>query len=80
MTAGRRYLTVLEAAPILGVAPSTLVTWAKKGYVPGRKTPGGHWRFFGPDLELALSAVNSNRNGPASQRKNSGPHSEGDAA
>jgi excisionase family DNA binding protein len=40
-----------EAAEILGVHPTTVRTWADKGELPSRRTPGGHRRFRRSDLE-----------------------------
>jgi excisionase family DNA binding protein len=51
------YVTLRGAARILGVSTRTLARWARNGRVPGLKTPGGRWRFFAPDLALALEAV-----------------------
>ena len=48
----------------------------KKGYIPARKTPGGHWRFYEPDLILALSVHVPNDGGPAPQRRMAGPHTD----
>ncbi len=49
-----RFLTLLQAAALLGVAADTLARWARDGHVPAYKTPGGRWRFVEEDLILAL--------------------------
>jgi excisionase family DNA binding protein len=45
------WLTISEAADLLGVHPSTLRRWADDGDVPTMITPGGHRRFARADLE-----------------------------
>lgn len=45
------WLTISEAAELLGVHPSTLRRWADDGDVPTMITPGGHRRFSRADLE-----------------------------
>jgi len=49
-----RYLTLGQAARVLGVTRETLARWARVGHVPALKTPGGRWRFVEEDLILAL--------------------------
>ena len=66
---GRRdpdWLTLGQAAHFLGVAQSTLRTWADASRVPAFYTPGGHRRFRRADLESFLA-----RSGPG--RADSGP-------
>lgn len=55
--AQNRYLTLTEAAEYLRVSPRTLARWARRRKVPATRTPGGHWRFYPPDLTLALTPV-----------------------
>jgi excisionase family DNA binding protein len=51
----RRYLTTAEAARELGIAVSTLQSWAQRGVVkPAWRTPGGHARWDLADLERQL--------------------------
>jgi excisionase family DNA binding protein len=57
MAATGQYLTLLEAAAFLRVSPRTLSKWAHAGHVPGRKDPGGRWRFYKPDLVFVLGPV-----------------------
>lgn len=50
----KRWLTVREAAKLLGVHPATLRQWADAGIVPSFRTPGGHRRFARQDIEAFL--------------------------
>jgi len=53
------FLTPYEASQIIGVAPSQLARWERRGMLPAVRTPGGHRRFRPADVE-AFAAV---RNG-----------------
>lgn len=44
------WIGLSEAAGLLGVHPTTVRTWADKGEIPSRRTPGGHRRFRRRDL------------------------------
>ncbi len=44
------WVSLREAADILGVHPATVRNWADKGELPSRRTPGGHRRFRRSDL------------------------------
>src|SRR5690554_3686476 len=44
------WLTLTQAAELLGVHPSTLRRWANAGKVPVHLTPGGHRRFRRKEL------------------------------
>ena len=44
------WVSLREAADILGVHPATVRNWADKGDLPARRTPGGHRRFRRGDL------------------------------
>jgi excisionase family DNA binding protein len=46
------WLSLHEAAEILGVHPGTVRNWADQGYLPVRRTKGGHRRFRRADIEL----------------------------
>ncbi|MFC1959688.1 helix-turn-helix domain-containing protein [Chloroflexota bacterium] len=46
------WVSLSEAAQILGVHPATVRNWADRGDLPMRRTPGGHRRFKRSDLEL----------------------------
>jgi excisionase family DNA binding protein len=45
------WVSLREAADILGVHPATVRNWADRGDLPARRTPGGHRRFRRVDLE-----------------------------
>lgn len=51
-----QWLSLSQAAALLGVHPGTLRTWADRGEVPAHRTPGGHRRFRRADLEARLAA------------------------
>jgi excisionase family DNA binding protein len=48
------WLTLSQAAEILGVHPSTVRVWADQGYLPTQRTQGGHRRFRRSDLEIRM--------------------------
>ena len=52
------WVSLGEAAEIIGVHPATIRNWAERGELPFRRTPGGHRRFRRSDLQNWL---NSNR-------------------
>ncbi len=60
-----RWLTLGQAAKLLGVAQSTVRAWSDAGRLPVFYTPGGHRRFKEADLESFLS-----RNGAGSRPRN----------
>src|SRR5712692_1707577 len=45
------WLSLSDAAAILGVHPSTLRSWSDRGDIPCHRTPGMHRRFRRPDIE-----------------------------
>jgi excisionase family DNA binding protein len=45
------WLSLTEAAELLGVHPTTLRMWADKGDLPTHRTPGKHRRFRRADIE-----------------------------
>jgi excisionase family DNA binding protein len=49
------WLSLHEAARLLGVHPATLRAWSDKGRIAARRTPGGHRRFKRADLEAWAS-------------------------
>lgn len=53
------WVSLREAADILGVHPATIRNWADKGDLPMRRTPGGHRRFRREDLEAWLETRQS---------------------
>ena len=44
------WVSLRQAADLLGVHPATVRAWADKGELPSRRTPGGHRRFRRSDL------------------------------
>lgn len=50
-----RWLTLSQAAQLLGVHPTTLRRWADSGSIPVKVTPGGHRRFLQAELEATLA-------------------------
>lgn len=48
------WLTLSQAAEILGVHPSTVRVWSDQGYLPAQRTQGGHRRFRRSDLEVRM--------------------------
>jgi excisionase family DNA binding protein len=57
------WLTLGAAARYLGVAESTLRTWADKGHVRSIRTPGHHRRFRRRDLDVFLHRSGRRRGG-----------------
>lgn len=53
------WVSLSEAAKILGVHPATVRNWADQGHLPSQRTPGGHRRFRVADLESWASAQRS---------------------
>lgn len=49
------WVSLGEAAQIIGVHPATIRNWAERGELPFRRTPGGHRRFRRADLEQWLA-------------------------
>lgn len=45
------WVSLSEAADLLGVHPATVRNWSDRGDLPTRRTPGGHRRFRRADLE-----------------------------
>ena len=55
-TEGDEWLSLRDAAQMMGVHPATLRTWADRGQVPSRRTAGGHRRFGRNALHAWLEA------------------------
>ncbi len=51
MSQDTEWVSLGEAASILGVHPSTVRHWADSGDLPSQRTPGGHRRFRRRDLQ-----------------------------
>jgi excisionase family DNA binding protein len=48
------WLSLHEAAEMIGVHPSTVRSWADQGMIPVHRTQGGHRRFRRDDIQLWL--------------------------
>lgn len=46
------WISLKEAAAIVGVHPSTIRLWTNKGILPAHRTQGGHRRYKRMDMEL----------------------------
>src|SRR5258708_21408968 len=53
------WLSLSEAAELLGVHPSTVRSWADKGGRPVHRTPGGHRRYKRSEVELWAQTARS---------------------
>lgn len=51
-----QWLTLSQAARILGVHPTTLRRWTNEGVIRCLRTPGGHRRFLQRDIDAFLQA------------------------
>lgn len=56
-----KWLSLSEAADVLGVHPSTVRNWADQGKLPVHRTQGGHRRFLHSELELWNQSQKANR-------------------
>ena len=63
----REWLTLTQAAKILGVHPSTVRAWSDKGQIPVHRTEGHHRRYLRSEIELWQRA---SRQAPASDSEN----------
>jgi excisionase family DNA binding protein len=54
-----RFLTTGEAARICSVTRDTIFKWIRSGYLPARRTAGGHHRIDRKDLEKVLKSSSS---------------------
>jgi len=45
------WLSLQQAAKVLGIHPATLRAWADRGRIASQRTPGGHRRFSREDLQ-----------------------------
>ena len=46
------FISLKDAASIIGVHPSTVRLWTDKGIIPAHRTAGGHRRYKRADVEL----------------------------
>jgi len=56
MAQSSEWVSLGQAAQIIGVHPATIRNWAEHGELPFRRTPGGHRRFRRADLEQWLAS------------------------
>ena len=60
MTRVNEYVTIADAARIVGVSQNTLRQWAESGKVPVRRNPANGYRLFRKqDLEAFLNSLES---------------------
>src|SRR5436305_10526044 len=52
--AGEEWLSLREAANLLGMHPASVRLWADRNEIPSRRTSGGHRRFRRTDVEARL--------------------------
>jgi excisionase family DNA binding protein len=54
----RDYLTIAQAAAVLGVTANTLRAWGAAGKIPSRRNPANGYRLFRrADLDAFLAAL-----------------------
>jgi excisionase family DNA binding protein len=63
---GEEWLSLREAAELLGMHPATVRLWADRNEIPSRRTSGGHRRFRRVDIEARLRQEAEPRPDPAS--------------
>ena len=63
---GEEWLSLREAAELLGMHPATVRLWADRNELPSRRTSGGHRRFRRADIEARLRQEAEPRTDPAS--------------
>ena len=64
---GEEWISLSEAADLLGIHPATVRLWADRNELPSRRTSGGHRRFRRADIEARLHQDNEPKNDPAAQ-------------
>jgi len=50
------WLSLQQAAKVLGIHPTTLRAWSDRGRITSQRTPGGHRRFSRTDLQTWLES------------------------
>lgn len=65
-TSGGEWLSLHEAAELLGIHPATVRLWADRDELPSRRTNGGHRRFRRVDIEARLQQT-ERKSHPAAQ-------------
>lgn len=61
------WLSLREAAEMLGMHPATVRLWADRNELPTRRTSGGHRRFRRADIEAHLRQETRRKPSPAAQ-------------
>ena len=61
------WLSLREAADMLGMHPATVRLWADRNELPSRRTSGGHRRFRRSDIEARLRQEAEPKPNPAAQ-------------
>jgi len=61
------WLSLREAAELLGMHPATVRLWADRNELPSRRTNGGHRRFRRSDIEARLRLEADRKPRPAAQ-------------
>jgi excisionase family DNA binding protein len=61
------WLSLREAAEMLGMHPATVRLWADRNELPSRRTSGGHRRFRRSDIEARLHQETERKPNPAAQ-------------
>ncbi len=64
---GEEWLSLREAAELLGMHPATVRLWADRNELPSRRTSGGHRRFRRADVEARLRQETEPKPNPAAQ-------------
>jgi excisionase family DNA binding protein len=62
-----QWLSLREAAELLGMHPATVRLWADRNELPSRRTNGGHRRFRRSDIEAHLRQDAERKPHPAAQ-------------
>ncbi len=65
--AGEEWLSLRQAAEMLGMHPATVRVWADRNELPSRRTSGGHRRFRRSDIEARLRQEMEQKPNPAAQ-------------
>jgi excisionase family DNA binding protein len=61
------WLSLREAAELLGMHPATVRLWADRNALPSRRTSGGHRRFRRSDIEAHLRQESERKPRPAAR-------------
>jgi len=66
----RKFLTISEAARVIGVSPLTLRNWDRKGLLVASRHPVNNYRLYGySDVADLLAAISRKNAARASSRK-----------